>query len=74
MPKALPTLLTIRQAADQLQFCDESVRRAVVRGDLIACRVGGAIRISQADLDAYIAKGRGVRIRPHSRKKEAAAS
>jgi hypothetical protein len=25
-------------------------------------------------LDAYIAKGRGVRIRPHSRKKEAAAS
>ena len=68
MPKALPTLLTIRQAADQLQFCDESVRRAVVRGDLIAHRVGGAIRISQADLDAFVKAGRGVRIKPHRHK------
>jgi len=74
MPKkSLPSLLTVRQAAAQLQLCHEAVRRAIWKGQLTACRVGGAIRISQVDLDDYIARGRGIRVRPQ-RHKDALAS
>jgi excisionase family DNA binding protein len=64
MPKA-PSLLTIQQAANQLQLCHDTIRRAVWRGDIVATRLAGAIRISQADLDDYIARGRGIRVKPH---------
>ena len=69
MPKALTSLLTVQQAADQLQLCADTIYRAMWRGDIVAHRFAGAVRISQADLDNYIAKGRGIRIKPH-RKKE----
>jgi excisionase family DNA binding protein len=65
MPKTLPTLLTVQQAADQLQFSGDAIYRLIHSGALTACRLGGAIRISQDDLNAFIKAGRGVRIRPH---------
>ena len=73
MPKALTSLLTVQQAADQLQLCADTIYRSVWRGDLVAHRFAGAVRIAQSDLDAYVARGRGVRVRPH-RKKEPVAS
>jgi excisionase family DNA binding protein len=69
MPKTLTSLLTVQEAANQLRLCPDSVYRVIWRGDLTAHRFAGAVRISQADLDAYIARGRGIRIR-HHRKKE----
>jgi excisionase family DNA binding protein len=73
MPKALTSLLTVQQAADQLQLCADTIYRAVWRGDIVAHRFAGAVRISQADLDAYIARGRGIRVK-HQRRKETLAS
>jgi excisionase family DNA binding protein len=67
MPKTLTSLLTVQEAADQLRFCPDTVYRAVWRGELVA-RFAGAVRIAQSDLDAYVAKGRGIRVKPHRRK------
>jgi excisionase family DNA binding protein len=74
MPKASTALLTIQQAADQLQLCPDTVRRAIWRGVLVAHRFEGSIRISQADLDDFVAKGRGIRVKPHRRKEPLASS
>ena len=73
MPKTVTFLLTVQQAADQLQLCHDTIRRAVWRGDIVAHRLAGAIRISQADLDAYIARGRGIRVKHHRQKKTLAS-
>jgi excisionase family DNA binding protein len=68
MSNAPTTLLTIREAANQLRLCHDTIRRAIWKGDIIAHRFAGSIRISQEDLDDYVRKGRGVRIRPHRKK------
>jgi excisionase family DNA binding protein len=68
MPKTLTSLLTVQEAADQLRLCPDTVYRAVWRGDIVAHRFAGAVRIAQSDLDAYVAKGRGIRVKPHRRK------
>jgi excisionase family DNA binding protein len=67
-------LLTVPEVAAQLRFHHDSVRKLIHRGLITAHRIGGAIRVSQDDLDAFVRQGRGVRIRPHSRKKEASVS
>jgi putative molybdopterin biosynthesis protein len=40
--------------ADVLQLSTKSVYAIVARGELPAYRVGGSVRIAQADLDAYM--------------------
>lgn len=44
------------EVADILGCSAESVRRAIKRGDLRAFVDGRLVRISRADLDAYIAR------------------
>jgi excisionase family DNA binding protein len=68
MPKPLTSLLTVQQAANQLQLSHWTVRDAIWRGELTATRLAGAIRIAQSDLDDYVAKGRGIRIKHHRHK------
>jgi len=53
-----PGLLTIREAAALLRLSESTIRNAIRLGQLRAFRFGvrgGSIRISQADLDDYIA-------------------
>ena len=50
--------LTVRQVAMTMQLSAKSVYGIVSSGDLPAYRVGGAVRIAQADLDAYLAERR----------------
>lgn len=50
--------LTVRQVATILQLSAKSVYGIVSSGDLPAYRVGGAVRVSQADLDDYLAARR----------------
>ncbi len=49
-------MLSIRRVAEQLSVSVSTVRREVRRGRLRTIRVAGILRISQPDLDAYIAK------------------
>ena len=53
--------LSVRDAARLLGYHPETIRRAIRRGDLKACRFGlREFRISRVDLDAYFrAQGGG---------------
>ena len=51
-------LLTVRQAATQLQLSERTVRRAITAGELAVHRIGAAVRISEADLSTWIASKR----------------
>ena len=55
-PKPAP-LLTVRQVADRLQVSRACVYRQVEVGGLGHTRVGNALRISEVDLAAYLARG-----------------
>ncbi len=52
------TLLTIALAASRLSISESSVRRLIARGRLVAHRFGGCVRVSEADLDAFVARCR----------------
>ena len=57
-PSRLPRLLSIPHVAEHLGVCTKTVRRLIQSGELLATRVGRAIRVTEADLDAYLARGR----------------
>lgn len=48
-------MLTSAEVAEQLACSDESVRRAIKRGDLRAMKYGRLLRIPQSELDRFIA-------------------
>ncbi len=55
MLRVLPELLlTVAQGAMQLGVNRETVYRLIKRGDLPAARVGSVLRISPADLAAFL--------------------
>jgi excisionase family DNA binding protein len=47
-------LMTYETAARRLTISDSSLRRLVKSGDIPTVSVGGSIRISEADLQAYV--------------------
>ena len=47
-------LLTPAQVAAQLGLCRETVYRLIAQGELVAARVGSALRVSASDLAAYL--------------------
>jgi excisionase family DNA binding protein len=51
-------LLSIREVVATLGVCDRTVRRLIKCGDLPSHRVGRSVRISTADLRAYVAGAR----------------
>ena len=57
-PSRLPRLLSIPHIAKHLGVCTKTVRRLIQSGELLATRVGRAIRVTETDLDAYLARGR----------------
>lgn len=54
-PTTSPEILTSEQAAALLQLCPDTIRRMVRRGELVAARVGGRIRLTRASIDAWLA-------------------
>ncbi len=46
--------LRVAAVAEELNVSTDSVLRAIKRGALVAFKDGGNIRISRADLDAYV--------------------
>ena len=50
-----PRYFTISDVADSLSVSNRTVRRWIDRRLLIAHRIGGTIRIAEADLNAFLA-------------------
>jgi excisionase family DNA binding protein len=48
------TLLTLQEAADKLQCHPETLRRAILRGELKAGRLGKEYRIDERDLIQFV--------------------
>lgn len=53
-----PTLLTVEQAAELLNVSVRFVRRLIAERRIAVHRIGRHVRISGADLNAYITSGR----------------
>lgn len=53
-----PAFLAIRTVADRLNVSTRTVQRLIETGALPAHKFSGAVRISEADLQAYIALSR----------------
>lgn len=51
-------LLTVEQTAARLNVCTKTVRRLITAGTLRALRVGRSIRVSEDDLQVYLARCR----------------
>ena len=49
-------IYTITQAAQYLQICEKTVRRLILKQELIASKVGKSWRIQKRDIDAYLKK------------------
>jgi excisionase family DNA binding protein len=49
---------TIREVAERLDVATRTVRRWIKSGDLVAHRFGGAVRIAESDLKAFLARHR----------------
>lgn len=47
-------MLGTREVASALGVCQKTVREIISRGELPSHRVGGALRVTSSDLDAYI--------------------
>jgi excisionase family DNA binding protein len=58
MPTNAKSLLTIEQAAVELDKSPVTIRRYVQTGKLTHYRIGGEVRIDPADIAAFIAAGR----------------
>ena len=52
------TLLTVREVAERLRASERTVRRAIAAAELAVHRIGRSVRISEADLGAYLAARR----------------
>jgi len=50
----IPELLTLEQVAECLQVSVKTVRRWIDAGDLVSHRIGRGLRVSEADLQAFI--------------------
>jgi excisionase family DNA binding protein len=55
---ALPRHYTINAVAETLDVSTRTVRRWIANGTLTAHRLGGVLRISEADLRAFLAEHR----------------
>jgi excisionase family DNA binding protein len=53
-----PQFHTVKQVAEALGVCSRSVRRWIQSGDLPVHRFGGAVRVADADLRAFLATNR----------------
>jgi len=51
----LPRFFSVTETAASLKVSPKTVRRWIARGDLVTYRFGRQIRITEADLNAFVA-------------------
>jgi excisionase family DNA binding protein len=49
-----PAVLTVQEAASVVKLTQWTIYRAIQRGDLVAYKPGGRLRINEKDLDAWL--------------------
>jgi excisionase family DNA binding protein len=54
-PTRAPRMLTVPQVAEQLGFCDKTIRRLIERDELRVHRIHRQVRIAEDDLRAFLA-------------------
>jgi excisionase family DNA binding protein len=54
-----PQFFTIAAVAQRLDFSPRTVHRWIANGELVVHRIGRAVRVSEADLNAFLANHRG---------------
>lgn len=59
-PSPPERFLAVDDVADRLGVHVRTVRRWIARGELVVHRFGGAVRISERDLAAFVALSRAV--------------
>jgi excisionase family DNA binding protein len=47
-------LLSVTTVAERLDVSQDTVRRLIARGELSAIRIGAAVRVAAADLEAFL--------------------
>jgi excisionase family DNA binding protein len=52
--KPIPLAVNVEQAAAMVGVCTKTLRREIARGDLASVRIGSAIRIRTAEIEAYL--------------------
>jgi excisionase family DNA binding protein len=57
-PARTRPLLSVAAVAERLNVSTRSVRRSIARRDLRKHRIGGQIRVSEADLEAFMLRSR----------------
>lgn len=57
-PSASPKYRRLRFVADKLDLSVRSVQRLIDSGELPAFKIGGAVRVSDTDIEFLIARGR----------------
>jgi len=56
-PAHMSRLLTVRDVAERLQVSGRTIHRLISAGDLPVIRIGRAVRLSEAALQAYLTNG-----------------
>jgi excisionase family DNA binding protein len=57
--QSIARLLLIGQVAEGLGVSTRTVRRLIARRELVACRLGGSVRVHPDDLADYVNRQRG---------------
>jgi excisionase family DNA binding protein len=57
MAEKRPAFLTVAEVADMLRVSNMTVYRLINAGSLPAVRVGKSYRLTEADVDRYLAQG-----------------
>jgi excisionase family DNA binding protein len=63
-------VLTVQEAADLVRLTQWAIYRAIARGDLVAYKPGGRLRINEGDLQAWL---EATRVTPATRASPAPA-
>lgn len=53
MSNEKPMAMTVKDVADELQLCQDTVRRMIRRGDLRAVKFGSSYRIHRSDVENF---------------------
>jgi excisionase family DNA binding protein len=55
-----PQFFTVKQVAEALAVSTRTVRRWIESGEVVAHHLGGAVRVAETDLKAFLAAHRNI--------------
>ncbi len=58
-PSKIPCFYSVQEIAEQLDVSERSARRWIASGELVAYKLGRAVRVSDSDLRDFLARRRG---------------